>query len=367
MLKNLKKISILLVLVLVMSSVLAGCGEKIDSGKDESTSKEEGSSKKVKIGLVVGTGGLGDQNFNDMAYDGLKKAEEEFDIEIDYSEPQSVSDYEPFISQYAQDGSYDLILISTNEAHTALEKVADEYPEQKFSIVDTHVDRPNVKSILKDFAQMTFLNGYAAGKLTSDDSLEFTNDELDVGIILGMDIPNMQEAAKGFTAGAKLANKDVNVRVGDVNSFGDPVKAKEIAKSMYDNGSDIILNFAGGSGLGILNQAKESDLYAMGGASNQNPDAPDHVIASAIENLTEKCYMEVKEIIEDTWEPGEDIGSIKDDYVGITFEGSNIEVNQEILDEIEDIRQKIADGEIELPEKMDEIDSWVEETSKKLK
>ena len=350
-------------MILILALALVGCGgKKIDTPeetKPETTEGKEDDKKEMKIGLIVGTGGLGDQNFNDMAYYGLREAEKQYGFTLDYSEPQSISDYETFITQYAQDGSYDLILISTNEAHTALEKVADQFPDQKFTIVDTHVDKPNVKSILKDFTQMTFLNGYVAGRLTQDTSLKNMNDKKDIGMVIGMDIPVMQDGALGFTAGAKLADIDTNVRIGDANSFTDPVKAKEISKSMYDNGADIILNFAGGSGLGIINQAKESNLYAMGGAANQNPDAPDNVIASAIENLTEKTKLEAKEIIEGTWKPGQDIGTIENDYVGITFEGSNVKVSQDILDEVEELKAKIKSGDLTLPKSMDEVDQWV--------
>mgnify|MGYP003281248077 FL=1 len=96
---------------MVMS--VTGCGGKTITHETEATAvsgaEESGAEEKVKVGFIVGTGGLGDQGFNDIAYEGLKRAEEELGIELEYAEPQSVSDFEPLISQFAQDGSYDLI------------------------------------------------------------------------------------------------------------------------------------------------------------------------------------------------------------------------------------------------------------------
>lgn len=346
----------------VTTLLLVGCGTKSigEETKDTDTKKKD----ETKIGLIIGTGGLGDQSFNDQSYAGLVAAEKEYGVTIDYSEPQAVSDFETFISQYAQDGTYDLIIVASNEAGTALEKIATEYPDQKFSIVDTTVDLPNVKSILKDFGQMTFLNGYVAGAMTKDTSIKNINDKNTIGILLGMDIPVMQEAATGFAAGAKMANPDVDVKVGNANSFGDPGKAKEITKSMYDGGADIVLAFAGGSGLGVLNQAKESELYAMSASSDKSKESADVIVASAIERLDEKVTSEAKEIIDNTWKGGQDVGTIKNNYVGISFENSNVELPDELLKNMKEIEDRFKEEDITMPKKMDEIDKWLKDFTK---
>ncbi|WIV13431.1 BMP family ABC transporter substrate-binding protein [Proteiniborus sp. MB09-C3] len=358
-----KKVISLVLIGLLMLSLLVGCNTKpVEFEENNESNNVAGENdKKVKIGLVVGTGGLGDQNFNDIAYSGLKKAEAEFGITLDYVEPQSISDFETLITQFAEDGSYDLITIVTNQASTALEKVAVQFPEQKFSIVDAQVDAPNVKSILKDFTQMTFLNGVLAGLMTTDTSIEKINEEKVVGIITGTDIPNMRAAITGFTAGAKYANPEVEVLTGTVGSFGDPARGKELAKSMYGRKADMILQFAGGSGLGVINEAEEVDLYAFGGASNQNAIAPKNVPASSTENLANRMYTEVKLIVENNWNPGPEVGGLKEGAVDLEYEGSEVEVPQSIKDEVEKIRQLVIDGELELPKSVEEIDNWLKE------
>ncbi len=137
--------------------LFTACGGKTIESTD--SAEQDGDDGTVKVGLIVGTGGLGDQNFNDLAYAGLEKARDELGITFDYSEPQSASDYATYITQYAEDGSYDLIMLNASEAESALAELAPKYPDQKFSIIDTTVEADNVVSLVKEFRDYTFLGG----------------------------------------------------------------------------------------------------------------------------------------------------------------------------------------------------------------
>lgn len=354
---------------MVMS--VTGCGGKTITHETEATAvsgaEESGAEEKVKVGFIVGTGGLGDQGFNDIAYEGLKRAEEELGIELEYAEPQSVSDFEPLISQFAQDGSYDLIISLDQQSQSALEKIAELFPEQKFSAVDMNIEADNVKVIRKDFSQLAFLPGYFAGLLTTDTSVDKVNEEACVGIMIGVDNPNMQNGVLGYTAGARLANPDTEVLTGIVGSYGDPAKGKDTAKVIYDKGADIVMNFAGSSGLGLTNQAKESERLVIGGTSNVNATAPDVIAASALEQLSDRVYNDVKAVIDGTWESGIEMGVIANGGVDIAFEGTDVAVPEEIIEKIDHVRTLIKDGKLTLPSSVEEIDGWLEEAAGVLK
>lgn len=364
-----KKIMTTLLLVGIAMGI-TGCGGKTISRETETTkaaAAEENSqtqAEKVKVGFIVGTGGLGDQGFNDIAYEGLKRAEEELGIELEYAEPQSVSDFEPLISQFAQDGSYDLIISLDQQSQSALEKISKLFPDQKFSAVDMDIQADNVKVIKKDFSQLAFLPGYFAGLLTTDTSVDKVNEAACVGIMIGVDNPNMQNGVLGYTAGAKLANPDTEVLTGIVGSYGDPAKGKDTAKVMYDKGADIIMNFAGGSGLGLTNQAKESERLVIGGTSNVNATAPDVIAASALELLGDRVYRDVESVLDGTWKAGIDMGVIANGGVDVTFEGTEVAVPEEIIKKIDHVRSLIENGQLTLPSSMDELDGWLEEAAK---
>lgn len=354
-----KKMEICLVTALCVS-LLAGCGgKKITDDKP----KEEGEDP-VKVGLIVGTGGLGDQNFNDLAYEGLKKAEKELGIQFDYSEPQSASDYATYITQYAEDGSYDLIMLNASEAEAALTELAPEYSDQKFSIIDTSVDADNVISLVKDFRDYTFAGGYLAGALTKETEIENINEEQLVGITIGADSPVMQEAAMGFQAGAKLANANAEVRVGIVGAFDDPATAKEITKSIYDDGGDVVMALAGGSSLGVINQAKESSLYAIG-CTNESPidTAPESVVASSLERLDSTVFEICEELVKGELECGERILGVENDYFALSYGNSKVEVPQTLKDKLSEVVEAVASGELELPKTEEEIETWISDNA----
>ncbi|MCL2527358.1 MAG: BMP family ABC transporter substrate-binding protein [Defluviitaleaceae bacterium] len=318
----------------------------------------------IRIALVTGTGGRGDESFNDMAIAGLEQAEAMYGISWEYATPPSVADFEDIMVLFAQTGDYDLIIVTSFQAQTAMYSVAEDFPDQQFAIVDTAVHMPNVRAIVKDFAEMTFLGGYLAGLLAADDSMpNIDADSNMVGIVIGTDSPPMLNAARGFAAGATLANPDVEVRVNSVGGFGDPATGREISLTLFGEGASVLMSFAGGSGAGVTLAAQELDMYAITGAFPRTADAPDNIPASVGEHLTNQLVTEIRSIIDGTWEAGIFMGTLSNDYVGISFEGSNVNVPAEMVQRVENARLRVVSGEISIPATMEEIADWAVENT----
>lgn len=183
-----KGLAMLLALTLMLGT-LSACGGTTDleaadkePAQNEENQEAEGTAA-AKIGVVLTTSGLGDNNFNDMVYAGLEKAKEDLGITFDYAEPSSPDEYTTMTYNFAQDGSYDLIIVLSTDGATALDEIAPQYPDQKFTLVDNASDNPNVCNILKNGAEQTFLTGVIAGLMTTDDRFEFTNLDKKVGAI----------------------------------------------------------------------------------------------------------------------------------------------------------------------------------------
>ena len=341
-----KKLAVIVCLIAALA-LLAACHN------DEAAAPEDDT---VRIALVTGTGGRGDESFNDMAIAGLEQAEALYGIEWDYATPPSVADFEDVMVLFAQTGDYDLIIVTSFQAQTAMYSVAEQFPDQNFAIVDTSVHMPNVRAIVKDFAEMTFLGGYLAG-LIAESSMPNVNQNM-VGIVIGTDSPPMLNAARGFAAGASLANPDVEVRVNSVGGFADPATGREISLTLFGEGASVLMSFAGGSGAGVTLAAQELDMYAIAGAFPRTADAPNNIPASVGEHLTNQLVIEIRSIINGTWESGIFMGTLSNDYVGISFDGSNVSVPAEMVQRVEDVRQRIVSGEISIPGTMDEIPAW---------
>ena len=352
-----KKRLLALLLAGAMALSLTACG----GGDDKGDSGSDKPGKNIKVGLVIGPNGLGDKNMNDMAYEGLVKAQEELGITMDYASPASKSDYDQVQRMYAESGEYDLIVLVGVDQKDGITKVAAEFPDQKFSWLDGTIELPNVNSISTIWPQQTFLCGCLAGLATNSDMPLANKDKSVVGCLLGEEQPFLVEGTVGFEAGVRYTNPNATVLQATVGSFTDPGKAKEMALTMYDKGADFIQHIAGGSGLGVFNAAVEANRYAFGVGSNQNDVEPDHIVVTSLKDVRNIIYGEVKKLIDGTWKPGLSEIGIIGGGTGYTTEGSNIKVPQEIIDQVDAIKKQMEEGKLIPPGQKSELENWLKQ------
>lgn len=362
-------------LAVLLTATLIGCqgagtetAAPTEAAKAEETAKaeteqtpEQQPREIKKIGLILSTGGLGDKNFNDMAYAGIVKAQEELGIEFDYVEPASASDFLSLDTQFAETGEYDLIIAMGTDQMEAIKETAIEFPDQKITLIDALLEQEGVSCVQTRWSEQTFLSGVIAGLVTKQETMTLANPENAVGIILGIDLPNLREGQAGFISGVKYVNPECEVLEATVGAFNDPGKGKEIALSMYSRGADVIQHVAGGSGLGVFNAAKEAGRYAIGVGANQNGEEPDYILATSVRNVDEMIYNEIKALVDGTWQEGLHISGLKEGAVGCSTENSNIEIDSDTLAIVEEIKQSIVDGELIPCDNLDELDTWITE------
>lgn len=335
------KVVVILVTCMMLAVALTGCGGGAESG--------DGGETAPKIGLILGSGGLGDQSFNDLSYEGVVKAESELGIEFDYVEPISVADYETQQKSMAGAEEYELIICVGFDQAAGLEKVSADYPDQKFMIIDMVVDMPNVASYVSKEEEGSFLVGALAGLLEADQQLPQLDDNPVLGVVGALDIPLINKFIVGFEAGAEYVNPDVEIIYDYVGDFSDPTTAKEIALVMNQKSADIIYHAAGGSGLGVFNAAEANDFIAIGVNSNQNYVDPDHIVASMMKRVDIAAFSAIKDTLEGNFTSGIHVLGLKESGVGYTFDDSNVPVPEEIKAQLEELRQKIIDGDIVVP------------------
>lgn len=125
---------------------------------------------------------------------------------------------------------------------------------------------------------------------------------------------------------------------------------KKIATTQKGKGYDIIFHAAGGSGLGVFAAAQESDFIAIGANSNQNIIDPDHIVASMLKRVDVAAYDIVKAALEGDLQVGsEKVLGLEDEGIGYTLDGSNIKVPEDVVEKLEEIKEKIIAGEIQVP------------------
>ena len=313
----------------------------------------------AQIGMVYATGGLGDDSFNDMAQQGVLDAREEFDISFDETEPGSEGEFDGAQRDFAESGEYDLICCIGFAQEDALSENAPEYPEQNFMIIDAVVEEDNVRSYTFGEPEGSFQVGHLAGLLTDQEFAagagETNPEESVVGFVGGVESPLIESFQAGFEAGVEYANEDAEVVSSYVGDFNNTARGQEAARTMYqDQGADIVFHAAGRTGIGVFQAAQDEGRFAIGVDDDQslsNPDYADVILASMVKRVDTAVYTAIESVVNENFEGGEtETLGLDQEGVGTVY-GDTLgdEIPQEIKDQVDESRQAIIDGEIDVP------------------
>ncbi len=341
-----KVLSILLVLALSLS--LAACGQKAPEQTGGSNEGKKGSGKKV---AVVFSGNLGDKSYNDSCFAGATKAAEDFGVEVKTLEGTEPSEWEAnFLA--AAEGGYDLVIASSSNLAEYLKKHAANYPDTKFAIIDTTVEGDNIVSVSFAQNQGSFLAGAAAAMFTKMTDIQGVNEESTIGWVGGMDIPVLHDFYIGYEQGAKYIDPNIKILQSFAGTWNDPLKGKELTLAQYEQGADIVMNVASGTGTGILEGAAEAGKYAIGVDLNQDNDKPGSVLTSMVKRVDNATYLLIQSVVEGTFKGGtEAYLTLTDGGVSLTDfavmkEKLGDKFPQEIVDKVNELSEKIKSGEI---------------------
>ena len=344
------------ILAVVMSAAmvfgLAACGTSDKADKTDNAGQSAGSTENTgdvaddtadksdfKIGLVTDTGGVNDQSFNQSAWEGLQKVEEEYGVTVNYLESSGDADYIPNITSFI-DEDYDLIISVGYMLADATREAAEANPDQKFAIIDDSScsDLDNVTCLMFKQEQASYLVGYVSGLMTE------TNN---VGFVLGNASETMHLFGYGYLAGVLDANPDAKIQQYNAASFADAAGGKSAATTMVTNGADVIFHAAGGTGVGVIEGCKEAGMYAVGVDSDQSYLAPDTIITSAMKRVDVAVQTVSEEAINGTISGGIETYELSNG--GVDIAPTTTLLPDDVVSAVEEIKQKIISGEVTVP------------------
>ena len=319
---KLKRLSKILLLASILS-LMIGCAntEKVDV------------EEKYKVGLVLSVGGVNDESFNQSAWEGALRAEEEYEnVEVTYLESNGEADYTPNIETLI-DMDMDLIVGVGFQVADSVKEAAETYPNQAFAMIDSSYDKGeeipnNVRPILFNEEQAGYLTGLIAGKMTKTNTVAW---------IGGFDIPSCTPFYTGYEKGAKEANPNVKVLKQYINSFTDAAKGKVAAQQMIKEDSDVIFMATGGGNTGIIEAIKEANgVKGIGVDMPMSYLAKDYIITSALKNVGEGLKLTIKDYIEGNFNGGNEV----------KYDLSNGGVGYEVTDHLSEDLIKYVDSKI---------------------
>ena len=249
------------------------------------------------------------------------------------------------------DAGYDPIVVRALYA-VALGKVARQYPNTQFAIVDDSslsADNKNVTSLLFADHQGSYLVGAIAAQASKTET---------IGFVGGVHVPLIEKFQVGYLAGARMVKprirglSDYLTAPPDFSGFGDPTKGKAAAGRMYASGADVVYHAAGGSGDGVFQAAKAAGALAIGVDSDQYMTAPADTKASILTSMLKHMDVAVSEYVQAraAKAPFRRVTMFDLARGGVGYSKSNPLVRPYVA-MTDDLRDRIIAGKITVPDK----------------
>ena len=296
-----------------------------------------------KLAIVYDAGGKIDKSFNQSAFEGASRFKKETNINFTEVQASSDTQAEQVLRGLARK-NMDLIASIGFAQQSAVQKVAKEFPKVRFVLIDGVAQGANINSITFKEEEGSYLVGVAAAMASKSKKL---------GFIGGVDIPLIRTFACGYTQGAKAVDKKVEVTSNMVgttaDSWNNPAKGGELARSQFDRGVDVVFAVAGGSGLGTLQTAKEKGKLAIGVDSNQNHLYPGAILTSMVKRVDNAVYDSFMQVKAGTWKAGVSAKGIKEGGVDWALDANNRKlITPEIEKRVLGARKDIIDGKVKV-------------------
>jgi basic membrane protein A len=295
----------------------------------------------IKPAIVYSTGGKFDKSFNEGVSQGAEKFKKETGVVVAEFEPNNETQFEQAHRRFAQRGQDPIIAVGFSQA-VALEKVAKEFPNVHFTIIDSVVDLPNVQSVVFKEQEGSFLVGVLAALASKTGK---------VGFVGGMDIPLIRRFQCGFEQGVKYANPKAeliaNMTGTTPAAWNDPGRGAELAKGQFDRGVDVVYAAAGSTGIGVLQAAKDRGKLSIGVDSNQNHLHPGSVLTSMLKRVDLAAYNSFKAAQSNTWKGGTQVLGLKEGGVDWALDKDNEKlITPEMKAKVDAAKADIVAGKI---------------------
>lgn len=188
------------------------------------------------------------------------------------------------LTALAASGDYDLIISSNPSLPELCVPLTEQFPDLKFILLDAELaGNAAIETVQYNQWEQAYMAGYTAGVATVSTELQFANPDKKVALIAAQEYPVMNDIILPyFTKGVQAAAPGASVDFRVVGNWYDASKGAEIARSLYDEGVDVILPIAGGAGQGVIAAAQELGFYITWFDDNGFSQAPGLVISSTV-------------------------------------------------------------------------------------
>ncbi|MGB3414227.1 MAG: BMP family ABC transporter substrate-binding protein [Microbacteriaceae bacterium] len=341
-----KKISTLAALA-VASLILAGCATSGENGPEPEESKALGC-------MVTNSGGLEDRSFNQSTWQGLEKAKTELSVTTRVLVSESASDLIPNVNTMVAE-KCDLIVTVGWELWDATDAAAKANPGIAFAIVDEMLDAKNVRSIVFDTAQASFLAGYLAAAMTKTGIVATFGGDLQPPVMLFMDgfVDGVAHYNLTHSKGVQVIGWDKTKQDGLITGDYENIAAgRTMTEGLLAQNADVIMPVAGQVGEGAAAAVLDhGNAYVIWVDSDGYETAPKEfqpiMLTSVLKRMDTAVFKTVEDLLNGVFSNEPYIGTLENGGVAIA-DTHDVKVPASVLAEIEALKKQIISGELEI-------------------
>jgi len=300
------------------------------SGKEEVEKEEMG--EKFRIAFIY-IGPPGDLGWTYEHERGRKMMQKNLGDRVESTYIENVPegpDAARVIRQYAQQG-YDMIFATSFGYMDAMYEVAQEFSDIYFEHCSGYKTAENMSTYFGRIYQPRYLSGLVAGKMTKKNL---------IGYVAAFPIPEVIRGINAFTLGVREVNPSAEVRVVWTSTWYDPVKEREAAVALLDQGADIIAQHQDTTE--PQKAAQERGVLSIGYDSDMRSFVGDSVLASPVWNWGTYYTRTVQEVLNGNWRTHQYWGGLKDGIVILSELSPEVPANVKATVEAE--KEKILSG-----------------------
>ena len=347
---------------LIIMVILALAVFAVTSCKKEGKAEKAKEAEPMKVGMVTDAGTIDDKSFNQGTWEGIKMAEEDFNVESKYLKPNGTTEAD-YLKEIGNlyDAGYKFMITPGFKFETSIYQAQAKYPDAKFVILDGAPHPGDYNIEVKDNTVSIYFAEHESGFLAGvAASLELQ--EAEFGFIGGMEIPAVQKFNWGFQQGIQYANKELgtNITIKAENvvyqgTFDNVAAGQQLAAQMFDKGVDAVFCAAGGVGVGAINEAKArgksgEEVWIIGVDVDQYAegiyeDDKSIILTSAMKRIDQASYDMIEAELNGNF-PGGQILTLDATNNGVSIPKENPNLSDDVEAKVEEIFQMLKKGSI---------------------
>ena len=297
-----------------------------------------------KVALLL-PGSINDQSWNASGYAAIAKMKQA-GTETAFSENVQPADHIETMKDYARRG-FNPVIGHSGRFLSAGQRVGPEFEKTSFIVGSGGAGAgKNVTSVDYDNAQVGYLMGVLAARMSKTGK---------IGSVNGLEgLPNIVQQVGGFRQGVKSVKPGAEVRVIYIKDMEDAAMAKEAALALIAGGADFVFGKLNAGQGGIVQAAKEKNVFTSGRSFANVEAAPQNVLTAIIEKWDDMYVAAAAEARAGTLKPTlitygyEAKGGPGADLMYTKDKGYAPMVPAEVIAELDGLKKQFASGALKL-------------------